>query len=183
VGALAAYHKYGDRTELTDKSLKGTKEALETLLAYLGRSLAEAVRPTVERILANATVTPEGTIKEVKPSAIAKELNGEAFLDDIAAFVNTDGEEMSSYRNLVHARIRWSACAKRISRSVFVLLVLQGVFTFYFAAEKILNRPMKPIVSLVTFIISALAVGFCVLCAGAMLHYHDKISEYRDKVL
>jgi hypothetical protein len=183
LGAIAAYHKYGDRTELTDKSLKGTKEAVETLLAYLARSLAEAISPTIERILANATTTPEGTIKELKATAIAKELNGEAFFDDVSSFVNSDIEEMLFYRNLVHARLRWSSWAKRISRGVFALLILQGVFTFYFAAEKILNRPVTPVVLLITFIVSALVVSFCFLCAGVLLHHHEHISEYRDKVL
>jgi hypothetical protein len=183
VGAIAAYHKYGDRTELTDKSLKGTKEALETLLAYLARSLAEAVRPTIERVLANATTTPEGAIKEVKASTITKELNGEAFVDDISSFVNNDVGQMQSYRNLVHARTRWSTWAKRMSRGVFALLVLQGLFSFYFATEKILNIPIKTTVFLFTFVISAVSVGFCVLCAWGMLRHHEKISEYRDKVL
>jgi len=183
VGAIAAYHKYGDRTELTDKSLKGTREALETVLAYLARSLAEAVRPTIERILANATTTPEGAIKEVKASAIIKDLNGEAFVDDIASFVNNDVGQMQSYRNLVHARTQWSTWAKRMSRSVFFLLVLQGLLTFYFATEKILNIPVKATIFFVTFVISAAWASFCVLCAGGMLRHHEKISEYRDKVL
>jgi len=183
VGAIAAYHKYGDRTELTDKSLKGTKEALETLLAYLGRSLADAVSPTVDRILANATKTPEGEIKEVRPDTITRELQGEAFFDDISSFVNSDIEEMLFYRNLVHARVKWSCWAKRISKGVFALLILQGAFTFYFAAERILNRPVTTIALLITFAVSALMVGFCFLCAGVMLHHHEQISDYRDKVL
>lgn len=183
VGAIAAYNKYGDRTELTDKSLKGTKEALDTLLAYLGSSLAESVRPTIERILANATTSTDGTIKEVKASSITKELNGEAFLDDVASFVNSGIEELLFYRNLAHCRLQWSSWAKRISRGVFVLLILQGAFTLYFVGERILNRSVTPVVLLVTAIASAIVVGFCLLCAGAMLHHHDQISEYRDKVL
>ena len=129
VGAIAAFHKYGDRTEVTDKSLKGTKEALETLLAYLGRSLAEAVRPTIERILANATTSSDGTIKEVKVTTVLRELNGEAFLDDVSSFANNDIEEILFYRNLLHARVHWSMWAKRISRGVFALLILQGLLT------------------------------------------------------
>ncbi|HKM80267.1 MAG TPA: hypothetical protein VJY15_04835 [Candidatus Acidoferrum sp.] len=183
MGALAAFHRYADRTVLTDKSLKGTKEALEILLAYLGRSLADAVSPTIERILDNATTTPEGTIREIKRTAIATELNGEGFFDDISSFVNSDIEEMLFYRNLVHARLRWSTWAKRISKGVFTLLILQGFFTLYFFGEKILSRPVTLVILLATFVLSALVVGFCFLCAGAMLHYHDQISEYRDKVL
>jgi hypothetical protein len=183
VGAIAACYKYGDRTELTDKSLRGTKEALETLLAYLGSSLAEAVRPTIEKILAHATTTPEGTIKEVRMDTILKEMNGEAFLNDIASFVNADIEEMQFYRNLLHARIRWSAWAKRISRGVVGLLILQGAFTLYFVIQKILDHPVTHTKLLITLSVSALVMGFCILCFVAMLYYHEKISEYRDKVL
>jgi len=89
----------------------------------MGRSLAEVIRPTIGRILANATTTPEGTVKEVKATTITEELSGEAFLDDISSFVNSDIEELLFYRNLVHARVRWSAWAKRISRGVFTLLM------------------------------------------------------------
>ncbi len=66
---------------------------------------------------------------------------------------------------------------------MFTLLILQGLFTLYFFAEKILNRPVTLVILLATFVLSAFVVGFCFLCAGAMLHYHDQISEYRDKVL
>lgn len=145
--------------------------------------MADAISPTIERILDNATRTPEGTIREIKRATIATELNGEAFLDDISFFVNSDIEEMLFYRNLVHARLRWSAWAKRISRGVFTLLSLQILFTLIFFAAKILNRPVTLFVLLPTIAVSALAVGFCILCYGEMLHYHDQISEYRDKVL
>jgi len=96
-------------------------------------------------------------------------LHGEAFLDDISSFVNSDIEEMLFYRNLVHARLKWSCWAKRISRGVFTLLILQGVFTFYFSAERILNRPVTPTLLMITFGVSAVIAGFCFLCAGVML--------------
>ena len=69
VGALAAYHKYGDRTEITDRSLTETKEALDALQAYLARGVAEAVRPTIERILADAT-SRDGTVEDLKADAV-----------------------------------------------------------------------------------------------------------------
>jgi len=183
VGAIAAYNKYGDRTEVTEKSLQGTKEAMETLLAYLGRSLAEAVAPTIETILSNATTSPDGTIKEIRASTILKELNGETFQDDVSSFVNADVEELLFYRALVHARVRWSTWAKRMSRGVFVLLIVQGLFTFFFFVESIIRHSVSSVLLLVTCAISAVVVGFCVVCAGAMLHHHEQISDYRDKIL
>lgn len=145
--------------------------------------MAEAVRPTMLRILADAITTPEGTIRGVNAAGITEELNAEAFFDDISSFVNSEIDQLLFYRNLVHARDQWSAWAKRMSRGVLALLISQGLFTFYFATEKILARPVTSIVLLATFIISALVVGFCILCAGEMLHHHEQISEYRDKVL
>jgi hypothetical protein len=149
----------------------------------LGRSIAEAVKPTIERILLANAISPDGTVKEFKAADIIKELQGEAFLDDVASFVNSDIEEILSYRNLAHARIRWSAWAKRISRGVFALMIVQGLFTLYFVTGTILNRIVTLPILLITFLISAAGVGFCITCAGVMLRYHEQISDYRDKVL
>lgn len=85
-GALAALYKYGDRTDLAKKSLDGTKEALDGLRAYLGRALAEAVKPTVQRILA----------EQRDPDAVLEELRGENFQDAVSTFVTRDLDEMIS---------------------------------------------------------------------------------------
>ena len=135
LGAIAAYNKYGDRTDVTDKSLKGTKEALDTLLAYLGRSMAEAVRPTIEGILANAA-DADGIVKELRAVDIVEELRGEAFVDDVASFVNRDADELLSYRNLVHARARWSAWAKRIRLGRFRPTDRAGTFHILFRGRQ-----------------------------------------------
>jgi len=156
---------------------------LDTLLAYLGSSLAERVLPTIERILANAARGPEEKIKGVDPKAITQELSGEAFRDEIASFVTSDIEELLFYRNLSHSRTQWSAWAKRITLALFTLLALEGPFTLYFVAEKILGRVVSPTASLVTIAISAVVVCFCILCLGGMRYHHDKISDYRDKDL
>lgn len=174
VGAVAAYYKYGDRTDVTDKSLRGTKEALDGLLAYLGRALAEAVRPTLERILTAGS----------SPEIVAKELRGESFQNDVSSFVQDDIDEILFYRSLVHARTRWSAWSRRISWGVFVLLILQAAFTCYFAVvAKVLDYRVSPLFFWVTFAASGAVVIFCLCCAGVMLYYHDQISNYRDKVL
>lgn len=183
VGALAAWYKYGDRTDLTDKSLKGTKEALDELRAYLGRALAQAVRPTVERILAD-NVGPDGKLLNIPPAAILEELRGENFLDDVSTFVTSDVDEMVTYRMLVHARKCWSAWAKRISWGVYTLLFAQLGFTGFFAIlTKVFNRPASLLALLGTLSISAVIGAFCMCCWGVMLHYHDKITSYRDQIL
>jgi hypothetical protein len=174
VAAVAAFYRYGDRTDVTDKSLRGTNEALEGLRAYLSRALAEAIRPTIERIIGNA----------VPAEAALLEMRGESFQDDISSFVNSEIEEILSYRNLLHARKCWSAWSHRISWALFTLLVVEGLFAGYFGiVAKVMNRNVTPMVFFVTLGISVLVVGFCLICSGAMLYHHDRICDYRDKVL
>ena len=178
MGAVAAFYKYGDRTDLAEKSLRGAKEAENELCAYLGRALADAVKPTVERII------PLSGVLNTTRDALLEEFRGENFQDDMSAFVTRDLDEMVSYRILVHARERWSWWAKRISWGVYTFFGVEAVFTVWFGfCNRILNRPVSWTVAVASFTISAIVFAFCFLCAGVMLRCHDKISTYRDKIL
>ena len=171
---MAAWYKYGDRTDLAKKSLDGTKEALEGLRAYLGRALAEAVTPTVQRILA----------EQGDPDAVLEELRGENFQDDVSTFVTRDLDEMVSYRTLMHERKHWSTWAQRLSWGVYTLTVVEFIFLAWFGlANKVFGSPVSVRVAEFSFIISGIVFVFCILCAGVMLRCHDKISAYRDKIL
>jgi hypothetical protein len=182
VGAVAAWYKYGDRTDLADKSLRGTKEALDELRAYLGRALAEAVKPTVQRII-QSNIQLDGTLN-IPPDAILEELRGDNFQDDVSSFVTSDLDEMLFYRILIHARKRWSLWAQRISWGVYVFLAVEFVFTIYFGlANRVFNHPVSLVFAIVSLAVSVIVFAFCISCAGVMLRCHDKISAYRDKVL
>lgn len=173
MGAIAAWYKYGDRTDLAKKSLDGTKEALDGLRAYLGRALAEAVKPTVQRIL-----------EQGNPDAVLEELRGENFQDDVSTFVTRDLDEMISYKTLVTERKHWSTWAKWLSWGVYTLMAVEFVFTVWFGlANKVFNSPVSLRIAVVSFAVSGVVVVFCILCAGVMLRCHDKISAYRDKIL
>ena len=182
MGAIAAWYKYGDRTDLAEKSLRGTKEAEDELCAYLGRALADAVKPSVERIIQNS-LQLDGALN-ITPDALLEEFRGENFQDDMSSFVTRDLDEMVSYRMLVHARERWSWWAKRISWGVYTFFGVEAIFTVWFGLyNRVLNRPVSWTLAVASFTISTIVFAFCFLCAGAMLRCHDKISTYRDKIL
>ena len=167
-------YKYGDRTDLAKKSLDGTKEALDGLRAYLGRALAEAVTPTVQRILA----------EQGNPDAALEELRGENFQNDVSTFVTKDLDEMITYKTLLRERKHWSTWAQRLSWGVYVLMAVEFVFLAWFGlANKVFNSPVSLRVAEFSFIISGLVAVFCILSFGVMLRCHDKISAYRDKIL
>jgi hypothetical protein len=173
-GALAALYKYGDRTDLAKKSLDGTKEALDGLRAYLGRALAEAVKPTVQRILA----------EQRDPDAVLEELRGENFQDDVSTFVTRDLDEMITYKTLLQERKHWSTWARLLSWGVYVLMAVEFVFIVWFGlANKVFNHPVSLPLAVISFIVSGVVVVFCILSFGVMLRCHDKISAYRDKIL
>ena len=182
LGAIAAFNKYGDRTEQADKSLRSTKEALDTLLAYLGSTLADRLKPTIGRILDNSTQAT-GTIKEIKAETVADEFKGEAFRNDVSSFVISDIDELLSYRSLVHARDKWKKWAKRISRGVLVLVILEGAQTVGFFCCRVMNWTVRPYVLISTIVLTAAIGAFCIVCAAAKLGCDEKIAEYRDKVL
>jgi hypothetical protein len=182
VGAVAAWYKYGDRTELADKSLKGTKDALDDLRAYLGRALAEAVKPTIQRIV-QSNLQLDGTLN-IAPDAILEEIRGDNFQDDVSSFVTSEMDEMLSYRTLLDARKRWSSWAKRISWGIYSILVVESLFTACFAlANRVFGHSVSLGVTIVSLSVSVFGFGFCILCWGVMLRCHDKITAYRDKVL
>lgn len=172
-GALAACYKYGDRTDLAKKSLDGTKEALDGLRAYLGRALAEAVKPTVQRIL-----------EQGNPDAVLEELRGENFQDDVSTFVTRDLDEMISYKMLVNERNHWSMWARWLSWGIYTLTVVEFIFLVWFGLDnKVFGHPVSLRLAGFSFIISGLVAVFCILSFGVMLRCHDKISTYRDKIL
>jgi hypothetical protein len=182
VGAVAAFYKYGDRTDLAEKSLRGTKEAEDELCAYLGRALADAVKPTVGRIIQN-NLRVDGVLN-ITPEALLEEFRSENFQDDVSSFVTSDLDEMVTYRMIVHARERWSWWSRRISWGVYLFLGVESISTLWFGLDnRVLNRPVSLTVAVASFTVSTIVFAFCFLCAGVMLRCHDKISTYRDKIL
>ena len=170
---MGAYYKWGDRTDLADKHLNRTREAINELKAYLGRALAEAVRPTLERLAANVT-----------PDTVAEELRGESFKNAVSEFVESDIDDMVSYGKLVHARERWSFWARKQSWGILFLGGIQALATFYFAVlVKGFDWSASKTVVIWSFAISGLVIFYCVFCHVAMLHKHDQVSEYREQIL
>lgn len=183
MGGLAAWYRYGDRTDLAKKSLDGTKEALDDLRAYLGRALADAVKPTIKAIVTEqGTPQLDGTLN-IPANAVLEEFRGENFQDDVSSFVTRDLDAMISYRMLIHARDRWSRWAQRISWGVYIFLATEFVFTIWFGlANRVFSHPVSLPIAVFSFSVSGIVSAFCILCAGVMLRCHDKISAYRDKV-
>jgi hypothetical protein len=169
---------------LAKKSLDGTKEALNELLAYLGRALADAVKPTIQQILDEQGVKQADGTLNVPPDALLEEFRGENFQDEVSAFVTSDLEAMISYKVLIVARDRWSRWARRISWGVYIFLAVEFIFMLWFGLDnRVLNHPVSLSIAVASFTVSSIVFAFCILCAGVMLRCHDKISAYRDKVL
>jgi len=174
LGAVAAYYKYGDRTDIMEKSLKGTKEALDTLLAYLGTELSDSLSPILMRAVES----------EPSAEAVNRTLKSESFLDAVSDFINGEINEILQYRILSHARSRWAKWARRMRWGVFVLLVQEAIWTFFFAIwVKMMQMPAGQKTVVFAFSLSGINFVFAVVCAGAMLYYHDQITDCREKVL
>jgi hypothetical protein len=174
VGSLAAFPKYGDRTDLIEKSLKGTKEAVDALLAYLGSALAASVAPTVAQIAEDVNRSPQNIIDLLK---------GESFKNNISAFITNEIDEMVQYRSLVRARDRWSGWARCMSWSIWALIALEAILTLASIVSKVTSFSISLVLLLWSFGASAVLCSLCLISAAAMLYHHDQISKYRRKIL
>lgn len=174
MASLAAWYKYGDRTEIVAKSLQGTKEALDELRIYLARSLGGVLLPLIKEMIKDRRTADE----------LATALSGEQFQDAISEFVNQEIDEMVTYRRLLHARQRWSIWARKLSWAIYLLMCAEGLFLcFFFLWGQVFSHTVGKVWFACSLSISVLITIRCVYCFGLMLYFHDQISTYREKIL
>ena len=174
LGALAAFYKYGDRTEVVAKSLDGTKAALDSLSAYVSYDLGQVLLPLVQTLIESGA----------KAETITAAFLGEQFSDAISEFVARDASDLVRYGRLLHARKRWSVWVKKLSWAILALLVWQCFCTAsFFLWVNTLDHTVGKYVLLLTFTISLVIAARCLICTGVMLYYHDQISTYRENIL
>ena len=171
---MAAFYKYGDRTEVVAKSLEGTKDALESLRAYIVYDLGRNLLPLVQTLIES----------RVSAEQVAAALSGEQFNDVISDFVSSDVGELAMYGQLLHARRRWSVWAHKLSWAILGLTIWQSLCAVWlFISINILSRDVGNYKLLITYACSVLIIARCFFCIGVMLYYHDQICKYRENIL
>lgn len=179
VAAVVAFYKYGDRTDLFDKSLAGTNAVLRALRRDIAFRLASRLQPVfdgasavVEIGLVDASGNP---ISEVSVNPVGSEDYNDALFD----FVEGNDLSLVHYRLLLSTRDRWCWWAKSLSWAILTLMSLEAVFGGFLLWSKLVGRIVVGRILVGTFCVTAISLLCCVVPLIFLLSAHDRISELR----
>lgn len=183
-GALAAWYKYGDRSDVLAKSLEGTETVLSRLRMMISDELLQAIKTVLSTVPTNpqAILGPDGK-NPIYSEKVSNFLESEAFRQAIRDFVDLKADMISDYRVLMRARTTWCFWARILSWSILVLIVLQMLFlTGHGFIDKILGSPLPNwcIHGSLTITVFVVLFVFC-LPFPLLLRSHDTIIQQKVK--
>ncbi len=176
LAALAAYYKYGDRTELLSKSLQGTDGVLSRMRREIADELGESLRPILENPGTVPTVVGNETYTERPVNPVGSEL----YRSTIRNFVEDNSNSLLDCRSLRSARDAWCFWARILSWSILGLLLWQAIATGSLALfDKVLEFAVPD--QFIKFSAIPTAVGVIASLAPLpfLLKWHDVINKYR----
>lgn len=179
VGALAAYYKFGDRTDITSRSLQGTDSLLRDIRRALAAELADWLRPALEESVSVSAliIDPSSGAYVERPS---RPLDSERFREAVREFVEIDSVRLADCRSLLSLRKRWCSAASALSWLLLTLVIWQGAVSaalaflgrtqvIHFQAGLILWSPG----------LTLLLAGGVAVCLVTMQLCHDRITDLR----
>ena len=170
LGALAAYYRFGDRTDITAKSLEGTDAVLREMRMAISAELTDHLRDTL-----SDSVVVSSIVLDAGASAYR-------FREAVRDFVEESSEHLAACRSLFVERSKWSRTSRKLSWLLLLLAVWQGLVSGVLA---FVDRPA--ILSIPDRLILLFAVPTALLGLGVVVTLvvmqvsHDRICEIRDQ--
>jgi len=177
--AIAAYYKYGDRTDVFTRSLEGTDGLLrrirQQLASDLGESLVGVFRD--QGTVPSPILRPDGgTYIEQCTNPIG----GERYKESIRDFVEESNEVLADYRSAIMARASWCFWAKCLSWTILGLTVWQAVVVGSSALlDWVCSIPIPDWVLQWAGLPTVLIVAACFVAVFLCLRHHDTIQRMR----
>lgn len=179
IGVLAAYHKYGDRTEVTAKSLTGTEQTLRELRRLLASELADVLKKTLERQASDVTVVDPATESYVE--RLADIFSGEQYRNVVRNFIEKRSGAIVDCRSLALDRELWAGRASKLSWGLLAFVIYEAVGAGALLLDKLGVYALPDGLVTWTFAPTALLFGFCVVVVVGLLLAHDRITDIRMK--
>lgn len=181
VGAMAAYYKFGDRTDVLAKSLQGTEESMRDLRRRVAGELAETLKTDLTPSSTVGTLIVERSTQSYveRPTDM---FAGERYRDSVRRFVEDSTSSLVDCRSLVSMRDTWLRWARRLSWVIVGLVVYEAIVTGSLALGDrmgVFVLPDRAIrwASVPTVVFALIIVSHMVL----MLRCHDRITDIRQK--
>lgn len=178
---LAAFYRYGDRSETFSKSLQGADSLLTKLRRKLSSDLADHLTPFVttiqQKAVASPILDPHGEGYSERLPALAE---SEEFRESLQKFIEGDGHVLVDYRSALTARHSWCFWAKALSWCLLTTLVwLFSVAGLVFLFEKVFEIRVPDVMLTLSWVITLVAVLSCLLPLPLQLRSHDKLCHLR----
>jgi len=177
LAAAAAFYKYGDRTDLQQKTLAACDSALSRIRSRVASSLADHLRP----LLADSAAVPSIIVSPDNVPAYTERLGNplasERYFEYIRKFTDQDVDAVADYRELREARSAWCKCARFLSWALLLLLLWQAVATGFILADKIDLLVLGGRTVYLAFAPTALILVGVFLSAAALQRNHDRIMD------
>lgn len=184
VPLAVALQKFGDRSEMFQKSLAGVGETMERMrrrvAAELEAEIAEAFPQADAVTRASPILDGAGNHFTEFVQGPAALPSSEKFRNCIHAFTSRNESSLRSYARLVSARDGWARAAKMLSWSVLLALAWEAVaFALTGVVCGLLRVPVADWVLLSSFIPTGLLTASFIAWFGTMLWNHDSILDIR----
>lgn len=181
VGSLLAFYKYGDRTETTEKSLRGTTGLLEDIRNKIELSLTEHLRIVFERAESTPTVTLDNN-SSTYIETLTNPTGSEAFREEIADFLADEVTTVADYVEVRKFKCNYCLWSRRLSWSIVFLIIWQALCCGSFLIIDIFGGYTLPDWSflvlssptILLFVLAIIAIVFLML-------EHDRIENQKNK--
>jgi len=184
LGSLAAFYKYGDRTDILAKSLAG----IDSVLSKLRMLISDELLTTIKKGLSTVPTNPQPLLGPDGKSFVYTEkavnfLESDSFRQVVRDFIDRRAERISDYQALMRARSKWCLWARVLSWSILLSIILQIVFLVTHGfVDYLLGHSLSNWTIHATLAIS----GFIVLLVFSLpfpilLRTHDVILQYKVK--
>ncbi len=179
LAAVFAYYKYGDRTDILQRS----KDDTHRFLCGLREIVTLDLKTSIDSLIRESGVTPslstQGNSYTEQPTSLA---DSEKYRQTIRRFVESDIGAIADYKIAIDAYRSWCGWFKRISWSILMLIYweLLGVVSLG-VLDKAFDLELPEIVIQITLLPSASMVALIITCVTKMLVRHDKITEKKEE--
>jgi hypothetical protein len=185
-GACAAYYKYGDRTELFEKALKGNHRTRQAIRDHIATHLTEQLGPVLrDSFRARPTLLDSsGTAMPHYGETASDVMRSDRFYEAVRDFVSQGAGALVDYRHLLRAIDQWRTWAHRLSGSIVGLLAVELVMIGACVSLRLFadpNQATRPIYIAASFTPMAFIICFLFLCLLAVHTRHGTIVDLREQ--
>jgi hypothetical protein len=182
VAAAAAYYKYGDRTDLFEKAVRGNRSARQSIRDSVASDLGKQLQPVIRNAAGVRSSLLDAAGAYIEQSIDVTE--SEPFYQAIRDFVSASASALLDYKLILQATERWRIWARRLSHCILALVAWE---TFMLAAAVLilvladLTMTANKWLTIASFAPTAVAVLLLFVCLAVVHAKQGVIADVRER--